>query len=106
MSQSTISSLKSKINMEMNSAESAISALDHLYQSISRAMEDSVGENAMKSIGSIRGSFVSNVEEGFKKTKEAAERLDTGYSRILGFTGQANLFLAQAHSVLNRLGDV
>ncbi len=106
MSQSTISSLKDRINIEIKSAESTTSELDNLHKSIFRAMEDSVGENAMKSIGSIRGSFVSNVECGLKKAKEATERLNTGYSRILGFTGQANLLLLEAQSVLNRLGDV
>ena len=106
MSQSTISSLKDKINMEIKSAEFTTSALDHLGQSISRAMEDSVGGHAMKSIESIRGSFAFNVDEGLKKANEAAKRLDTGYTQILGFKGQANLLLSQAYSVLNRLGDV
>lgn len=106
MSQGMLSSIESKINMELKSVESTSADMSGIVKSIAQTIEDSVGENARASISGIRDSFASNVGLGLTKAKETTWRLSTGYSSILGLTGQSALILSQAHSILNGLGDI
>lgn len=106
MSKSTLSTLKSEINMESKNVSSTSSSLKSLDRSIMGAMDDRVGHSARESITSIYNSFSNNMDKGYKSANNAVSALDRGYSKIDSLLGQGDKLLAQAKSIVKELGNL
>ncbi len=106
MSKSTLSTLKSEINMESKSVSSTSSSLKALERSISNAMDDRVGRSARESITGISNSFSYNMDKGFKSANNATGALDRGYSKIDSLLGQSDKLLSQAKSIVKGIGEL
>ncbi len=106
MSKSSLSALKSEINMEMKSANSVISDLKGLEGSVYKAMEDRVGRSAMESVSSIQRTLSYGVENGYKSANNAVNAMERGYGKIDVLSGQGDKLLNEAKAILKELGDV
>ena len=106
MSKSTLSTLKSEINMEMKSISSTSSTLKALEKSISNAMYDKVGASAVESISQIENRFYCNLEKGYKSADNAANALSRGYSKLDSLSEQGENYLSQAKSIVKGIGEI
>ena len=105
MSKSTLSVLKSEINMESKCCSSASSGLLSLEKSISVAMDDRVGSSARESIRGIHSTFSYNSDKFFKSANNAVSALNNGYSKLDSLISDGEKHLSQAKSVIKGVGD-
>ncbi|MBO5357359.1 MAG: hypothetical protein J6A95_06270 [Clostridia bacterium] len=106
MSKSTLSTLKSEINMESRSADKAGSGLKSLDKSISNAMDDRVGNSARESVTCIYNTFSYNADKFFKGANNAASALDRGYSKLDSLVAQGEKHLSQAKAIVKGVGEL
>ena len=106
MSKSTLSAFKSEINTESKKTDSTISSLTDLDRSISRSMEDRVGNSARESIECIYNAISYNADKLFSAANGAVSSMEKGYSDIGNRLSESKRQLSLAKSIVNGLGEV
>lgn len=106
MSKSTLSTLKSEINMASKYAYNAESTLRSLEKSISSAMNDRVGNSARDSLTAIGNCFSNNMDRGFKGLNNGVGALERGYTKIESLSKEKDKHITRAHSIVKGLGDL
>ena len=106
MSKSTLSALKSEINTESKKTDSTILSLTDLDRSISRAMEDRVGNSARESIKCICNAISYNADKLFSAANGAVSYMENGFTNIGNQLSESKRQLSLAKSIVNGLGEV
>lgn len=106
MSKSTLSTLKSEINMELKAVYSAESDAKSLANSLFSAMNDRVGSSARESIDCIGKKFSYNMDAGYKSANRMVSALERGYAKIDASLGQAEAIMKQARDIIRELGEI
>lgn len=106
MSKSSLSYLKGEIKTSMSVANSTVSELKSLEGSITKAMNDRVGEGARDSLASISRTVSYNVDKGYKALNNGAEAMTTGYNKIESISNQGNSIVSRAREIVKGLGSI
>ena len=106
MSKSTLSTLKSEINMEKKSVGSTSTTLKSLEKSISNAIYDRVGASAVESISQIEKSFYYNLDKGYKYADNAIMAFDRGYGQLDILSARGENYLSQAKAIVKGIGEI
>ena len=106
MSKSSLATLKSEINRESRSVNSAQSSLNDVIKDVGSAMNDRVGASAQESLRSINRTFTYHYDLAYKNANEAATSLERGYSELSSSLSEAKAILSSAEKLFKELGDL
>ena len=106
MSKSSLSYLKGEIKTSMSVANSTVSELKSLEGSITKAMNDRVGQGARDSLASISRTVSYNVDKGYKALNNGAEAMTTGYNKIESISNQGASIVSRAREIVKGLGSI
>ena len=106
MSKSSLSYLKGEIKTSMSIANSTVSELKSLEGSITKAMNDRVGQGARDSLASISRTVSYNVDKGYKALNNGAEAMTTGYNKIESISNQGASIVSRAREIVKGLGSI
>jgi hypothetical protein len=106
MSKDSVIYLKGEIKTESEFAYSASEDLKFLSNSIMNAINDRVGESAVKSLAGIRNSFDLDADDGYKSMKNATYAMEKGYSDIEALLSEAEKLMERARAIFKDVGDI
>ena len=90
----------------MSVANSTVSELKSLEGSITKAMNDRVGQSARDSIASISRTVSYNVDKGYKALNTGVEAMTTGYNKIESISNQGASIVSRAREIVKGLGSI